>query len=1304
MFKKLLAYLGCVAVATAGCTGIVVGNYAINKNKSVTSSISTSQTINKELEIAIENIKDADNLVAQVEVDLSMNNISISVDGQLQVEIENNVELDFVGNIEIGTNNIPIAIRYINNKIYINSNKISVYLKTDNLLKDLNGILKTIGMDFLDLENLTMDNILGFLGNCETIPQENGNLLYLNLMDIIAINLNLDENNMLYNVNIPSSNIEGISIGANIDITYNQNGLDVKEPENLNEYKDITNFLDYVSKLVNLLEGKLLSGNILLSISEINLSLDFVLDFNDSLNIYITGELLGKQLNINIENSNCYISFGEIKLKATLDELIEMINGLFKDFNLGELLSQLLSGLKNLELTEIECNKKDFLLEINNKIKISGKLNKDTFSNIILNFNEISAEIDFEKNVVYQEINQEEFISIGTYLGAIDMEGVGKILNTGLNYFKQDSMCASIILGNNQFSTMLELQINKNSNEFTSMIIGGEILENEFYLIYDFMDQYFYISFAQLKVKCNSKELADNINKLLINFDIDLTPILSLLNLTEDKDYNKIFKLLDNPAISELLSDILDKLVIDKSGHIRLDSELIKLNGNVKNEKLRLIANTNFLNNLYLMLDLGISTDELVYCNNLKNILENEKYEYIDISEFTQVIDGISSIISNKNLCGRIGLQLSDINITFDYVIDLNNTFTMQLYGKVLDQLMLITIDETAIYLSYGKLNIKANLENIKEFVIKIIKYFNLEKDLSELLNVSLENTLMDLLTKLKLNQISANMIEISIDELKCWLISEVNSSEINIIYNSLKIDLSLNHYKTQIIEINKNNYENIFDKLDNISIEDYNKFLNIMSEFLDGKKFNFNINANVGNTKVDLDINFAFENDNINKLVVIGTINENVINLVYIPNSDATNSYFYLTINNLKLKFNLSSLGNIVSIVADLLGLDVKEINQLFNINLQTIETEVFKVLLDNFNINELNIEKILQEIHLTDGVLSVKILDMFKLSVITSNINNKFNIDKILINEFNLFGTDINFEMKLNTSNVKIPSTSGNYIDVSKISDFVEMGVNLLNKKQIKLQGQIDINLGKLSLINLDIFGRIDLKEVIKNGKKSYDIIMAIVIDNLPTSCFMMDEINGITYNNHRVLITYQNGNLNFTRSADKVIGATLFGKEIYSYRGITKNLKTGSYKLSKLLSGELDILQMLQDMVGYKDFVDEIITKVMENGKCPSDYSIDKIIDNSKGFIYVNNYYEINLNGAYLFKNELFGNISLGITRNDNSISNLNLNVILANGLVNIKSNNLSIGNITGNIRDNKGNYISANNYLSNIINNM
>ena len=113
MLKKLLAYLGCVAVATAGCTGIVVGNYAINKNKSVTTSIETSQTINKELEVAIENLKASDNLVAQVEIDLSMNNISVSIDGQLQVEIKNEVKLEFVGNIGIGKNVIPITMKSI---------------------------------------------------------------------------------------------------------------------------------------------------------------------------------------------------------------------------------------------------------------------------------------------------------------------------------------------------------------------------------------------------------------------------------------------------------------------------------------------------------------------------------------------------------------------------------------------------------------------------------------------------------------------------------------------------------------------------------------------------------------------------------------------------------------------------------------------------------------------------------------------------------------------------------------------------------------------------------------------------------------------------------------------------------------------------------------------------------------------------------------------------------------------------------------------------------------------------------------
>ena len=90
------------------------------------------------------------------------------------------VKLNFSGNIKANKNDIPLNITYIENKIYINSNDINVYIKTDNLLKELNGILKSVGFDFLDLENLSMDTVLGLLGNCETIPQEEGNLLYLN--------------------------------------------------------------------------------------------------------------------------------------------------------------------------------------------------------------------------------------------------------------------------------------------------------------------------------------------------------------------------------------------------------------------------------------------------------------------------------------------------------------------------------------------------------------------------------------------------------------------------------------------------------------------------------------------------------------------------------------------------------------------------------------------------------------------------------------------------------------------------------------------------------------------------------------------------------------------------------------------------------------------------------------------------------------------------------------------------------------------------------------------------------------------
>jgi len=313
----------------------------------------------------------------------------------------------------------------------------------------------------------------------------------------------------------------------------------------------------------------------------------------------------------------------------------------------------------------------------------------------------------------------------------------------------------------------------------------------------------------------------------------------------------------------------------------------------------------------------------------------------------------------------------------------------------------------------------------------------------------------------------------------------------------------------------------------------------------------------------------------------------------------------------------------------------------------------------------------------------------------------NGNFVIEKILVSNFNILGTNLNAELKLNTNTIKQPNISGHYLDVSKICDFVEIGTNILNKKQIKLQGNIDINIGKLNLINLSIYGQIELKNITKNGKESLEIVGALLIDNLPTSCFIMDEINGATYKNHRLLIKIKNNELSYSRTADKVVGLTIFGTELYSYKGITKTLKQGNFKINELLSGKQDILQMLQDMVGYNDLVDEVLNKVIESSKCPADYSIDKIIDQNNGFINNNNYYEINLNGDYLFKNEIFGKIKIGIIKEQKTIKNISFNINLVNDLVNIKSNNITLGNLNTNIRDNTGNYISVEGYLSNII---
>lgn len=1300
MLKKLLIYLGCVLVATAGCTGIVVGNYAINKNQSVSTSIESSKT-NKELELAIENIKKAEDLVADVNVNLKVSNIEVIVTGKLEAELKEKVKLNFSGNIKANKNDIPLNITYIENKIYINSNDINVYIKTDNLLKELNGILKSVGFDFLDLENLSMDTVLGLLGNCETIPQEEGNLLYLNLMDLLVVNLYLDKDNMLYNVNIPTINIEGISLSANINIEYNKN-IKVTKPENYNKYKDVTNCIQYIQRIINMIGKKSIGGKIDLDYKDINIELDFIADFKDDVKVYISGEIFNKSLIINIEGDNCYINFDEIKIKTTITELKDMLNNLLIDIDFGSVTEDLLTNIKDLKITQLNFEEERLIIGINNKFNFEANLNNETFTNLKLDIDNLSLNIELSEDNQYIEPDKNEYISLSSYLGAIDMKGVGKILSAGLNYIKQDVMCVSLSLGNDSFNTMIELKIIKNNNKLDKLIVAGELLENELSLIYDFKTQYVYLTYGKINVKCTSKELATTISDVLKDFNIDISPVLSLFNLSDNVNINEVFNFVEKTEFKEIIFEILDKLVIDQFGNIRLNSEQLKLNGSIKNNRIRFVATTNLLNNAYLVLDLGVKEEDLIYGSNVEENLNPDKY--VDLTEFSTIITGITNIIKNKNLSGNVSIKLSDKKLNLNYIIDLNNGFNCQLYGYIFNELMIVTIDEQSIYLSYGKLNIKANLKDLDEFLTKIVDTFNLDKDLTKLFEVSIKNTINQILNKINVKTLTPNMLQISIDNLNLYLVSEVNSTGLSVIYNSLRIDFSLNYFKTSLIEINKDSYQEIVGEFSNIDLSDYNSFLELISSYLNGKQFNCKLVTKIKDIDINLDINFALNNNKISKFVAIGNVKNNSISLVYVPSSNTQNSYFYLTINTLKLKFNLSSLGNITSVVADLLGLDINEINKLFNINLQKIENEIFKTLLSNYNISDLSINEILKEIYFKDGVLTVKILDLFKLGIVTNMKNGNFVIEKIVVSNFNILGTNLNAELKLNSSSIKEPTISGYYLDVSKLADFIEIGTNLLNKKQIKLQGNVDINIGKLSLINLNIYGQFELRDVYKNGKQSLDIVGVLLIDNLPLSCFIMDDINGLTYKNHRLLIKIENNKLSFSRTADKVIGITIFGQELYSYKGVTKTLKQGNYNITDLLSGKQDILQMLQDMVGYNEFVGEILDKVMENSKCPDDYSIDKIIDQNNGFICLNNYYEINLNGDYLFKNENFGKIKIGITKEGKNIKNISLNLNIANDLVSINSSNIAIGNITDYIKDNTGNYISVSDYISKLIQSM
>lgn len=500
-------------------------------------------------------------------------------------------------------------------------------------------------------------------------------------------------------------------------------------------------------------------------------------------------------------------------------------------------------------------------------------------------------------------------------------------------------------------------------------------------------------------------------------------------------------------------------------------------------------------------------TDVFTYDNVEFNDSYNYFKNYLDLKEDDTKVEKeesalnlITNTLASKETNFKCNLSTNDLNLNGILSLNLNDLSNIQFKANLND---LYIEYSDYLYLSYGNIKLKANLNNLDSS-------FDASSLIEELENSTIKdyNTYKTIESKLSLDNISIELL-FKLNE------NEMDSISAIIKYNDLAINVNLTSTIETLDEVTKTDYYLLND-----SKELLDDILNI---FNTGKlnligKFNYN------EVNVEFNLLFDIKNKELNSNINI-SYNDNLynINLKYFNKYNDLINVIYLEFNNIKGYLELNKLSNILNI--DTSGISINDV-------LKTIDLTNLKEIVEYLIIKDNNIEASIKTDTLEQDIkdllnildkINIKLYkdnDLIKLNITQYNINISLSNDEfeitypddsyinlylLLNNGYKLFKTlynnysniSLDGTINYNNTNITIDSNIKTYIskDNLLLDGIIELNINntLLNVKFSYQNNVITI-----SLLNTNIKLTIDeVKELISLIGSEYNIELNQEID---------------------------------------------------------------------------------------------------------------------------------------------------------------------------------------------------------------
>ena len=966
----------------------------------------------------------------EVTLDISYKDLSATIDSI--IDFEN--ELALMANIDLNykNKNFEIEVLYLEDCIYFSYSNIHIKLNTKELMEfireytdfnsnmDVSNILNTIlSLDFEKLlqkleikeNNITLDLDLSIL---------------LEALGVLHLSINRDEN-----ITIDAS--MGDVLG-NVHISSTDKKVEVKNYE----YYDFMALKNLLKQIVDLYNAGKMGFNLNTKIQDIDISASGILSFKDSIQLDLELNIQYKNqsyvANITYIEDTFYLSFYNVKLKISKDDLFKIINKFSEDSSI-DILDTLLSMdfeklFEEITIEEDLLNIKADLSAVKDslgELAIALKKNMESISIDAIYFDTVLNLNVFETVEEVSIPNEEEYYNLG-YIDPIleDILAITKEKHLSIHVAFSYNELTCTILGNLDFNDHLK----------ANMAIDLDYKNKNIHIDLYYLEDILYFDLEDIHLKISKDDL---VNIIGLFMDSDLSILDSFLQMDLDKLIEGLRITEEQFELDLDLNEILDSL---SKVQIILKDSLGSIDGVISIKDLMDIS---------------------LLVNDSYKDFELPEEEYQDLGKLYDFVAYLKDIMNNESILLDLEFKHEDLSVQCELQFSFKEevALTSQVCASFKDLSFSFNVSYFDTYFDYEKVLLVDLYNNHLMIPVSMFIRDDTIISINDILDILFDSDFISMIKSIVINsnsfEMNMNLSNIELlnsffDDLSCVDLKIIlDGSKLNLTSNSFGIFANISLSNDKVVKPDES-YIDLSDMVSNV--------LELIS-WVNKESFRISLDGSANISSIKMDLN-------------------GYIDLLFNAGQYDLSGYFHIevssTLHDIYFKYHMGILylyyGDVI------FGIDMNQPKEFLEDVFEALEIEIPKLTQDKLDsiLNHLNVKSSGFDLDLSS------LIDMITKITFLLSYNKDYGTFNLNIDSTEL---DIDGAIeKIDSYSITLPESYLDNEDILSLARMVRRILNLFESKAFNVHFDLDtIDNGSK---HLNILGDLSIFLDIPEGEK--------------------------------------------------------------------------------------------------------------------------------------------------------------------------------------------------------------------------